>query len=430
MSDEARNRPWLRRLGLPANVVLLGAVSLFNDAASEMIYPLLPLFLTATLGAGPEALGVIEGVAESTASFLKLASGYLSDRVRARKRWLVGGYLLANLTRPLIGLATGWTGVLFLRFLDRVGKGLRTSPRDALIAESTPKASWGKAFGFHRAADHAGAVIGPLLAALALTVLHDRLRTVFFLSLIPGLPAVGLLVAGVRDVQPAVEPHGQNPRGGILSEPTIGGRGASGRTAAPARRRTAQIGATWREMPSGLRRFTLILLLFTLGNSSDAFLLLKARQMGVPVPLIPILWTALHLVKMSSSLPAGILSDRLGRKGLILTGWSVYALTYAGFAVANAAWEAWGLFLVYGLYFGLTEGVEKALIADLAPERLRGSAFGLYHLAVGIGALPASLLFGWVWQQFGDPAAFGMGAVFALAAALLLWRLRPTGKSS
>jgi len=180
-------------------------------------------------------------------------------------------------------------------------------------------------------------------------------------------------------------------------------------------------------MPSSLRRFTLILLLFTLGNSSDVFLLLKAQQLGVPVALIPMLWMALHLVKMGSSLPAGILSDRLGRKGMIVAGWGVYAATYCGFALAEAAWQAWGLFLVYGLYFGLTEGAEKALIADLAPERLRGSAFGLYHLAIGLGALPASLLFGWVWQRFGDPAAFGMGAVIALAAMLWLWPLRLAG---
>ncbi len=398
MKTGPTDQPSRWRLGLSANVLLLGAVSFFNDAASEMIYPLLPLFLTATLGAGPAAIGMIEGVAESTASFLKLASGYLSDRVRARKRWVAGGYLLANLTRPLIGLASSWFGVLLLRFLDRVGKGLRTSPRDALIAESTPPASWGKAFGFHRAADHAGAVMGPLLATLALTVWHDQLRTIFLLSLIPGLIAVGLLAVGVRDVQPTA--------------------------AMPARRKPLHIAAAWKEMPPNLRRFTLILFLFTLGNSSDAFLLLKAQQLGVPIALIPMLWMALHLVKMASSLPAGMLSDRLGRKSMIVAGWGIYALTYYGFALADAVWQAWGLFLVYGLYFGLTEGTEKALIADLAPARLRGSAFGLYHLAIGIGALPASLLFGWVWQQFGDPAAFGMGAVFALAAALLLWRLR------
>jgi MFS family permease len=385
-------------LGLSANVVLLSAVSLCNDAASEMIYPLLPLFLTSVLGAGPEALGMIEGAAESTASFLKLASGYLSDRMRHRKRWIIVGYLIANLTRPLIGLASNWPGVLLLRFLDRVGKGVRTSPRDALITESTPQASWGKAFGFHRAADHAGAVIGPLLATLALTVLHDQLRTVFFLSLIPGLLSLSLLVAGVRDTtRPKAEPTGQP---------------------------TPPIAEAWREMPPNLRRFTLILLLFTLGNSSDAFVLLKAQQSGVPVALIPILWMALHLVKVASSLPSGMLSDRIGRKGVILAGWSVYALAYGGFALADAAWQIWGLFLVYGLYFGLTEGVEKALIADLAPARLRGSAFGLYHLALGIGTLPASLLFGWVWERFGDPAAFGVGAAFGLTASFLLWRLR------
>lgn len=395
-TPRTKSSRWL--LGLPANVVLLSAVSLCNDAASEMIYPLLPLFLTSVLGAGPEALGMIEGAAESTASFLKLASGYLSDRMRHRKRWIIIGYLIANLTRPLIGLASSWPGVLLLRFLDRVGKGIRTSPRDALITESTPQASWGKAFGFHRAADHAGAVIGPLLATLALTVLHDQLRTVFFLSLIPGLLALSLLVAGVRDTpRPIAEPTGQPP---------------------------PPIAEAWREMPPNMRRFTLILLLFTLGNSSDAFVLLKAQQTGVPIALIPILWMALHLVKVASSLPSGMLSDRIGRKGVILAGWSVYALAYGGFALADTAWQIWGLFLVYGLYFGLTEGVEKALIADLAPARLRGSAFGLYHLALGVGTLPASLLFGWVWERFGDPAAFGVGAAIGLTASFLLWRLR------
>jgi MFS family permease len=389
---------WLA--GLRGNVLILGVVSLLNDAASEMIYPLLPLFLTTVLGAGPAALGVIEGIAESTASLLKLASGYLSDRARTRKRWVVGGYLLSNFARPLIGLVSTWGGVLALRVVDRVGKGLRTSPRDALIAESTSPKWLGKAFGFHRAADHAGAVVGPLLATLALTFLHEQLRTVFLLSLIPGLLAIACLAVGVREARTT--------------------------DASPQRHEPLRIAAAWREMPSSLRRFTLIIFLFTLGNSSDAFLLLKAQQLGVAVMLIPLLWMALHIVKMSSSLPAGIASDRWGRKSVILIGWIIYAATYGGFIVADAAWQAWALFAVYGLYFGFTEGVEKALIADLAPERLRGSAFGLYHLAIGIGALPASLVFGWVWQTFGDAAAFGMGASLALAASLSLWRLRLT----
>ena len=394
MKEDRRNR-W--RIGLSGNVLLLGIVSFFNDAASEMIYPLLPVFLATVLGAGPAVLGVIEGIAESTASFLKLASGFISDRVHRRKNWVVGGYILSNAARPLIGLTTIWAGVLALRFVDRIGKGVRTSPRDALIAESTPLEHRGKAFGFHRAADHAGAVVGPLLAALMIAFFQFDLKTVFILSVIPGLLAVAVLSAGVKETPMEARPA--------------------------ARHEPLKIRRAWREMPITLRRFVLLLFLFTLGNSTDAFLLLKAQQLGVSVALIPVLWTALHIVKMGSSLPGGIASDRWGRKGVIVTGWVIYALTYAGFAIADAAWQAWALFMIYGFYFGLTEGAEKALIADLAPEHLRGSAFGLYHLMIGIGALPASLLFGWVWQSFGDAAAFGMGASFALAAGLLLMRL-------
>lgn len=392
---EYRRNRW--RIGLSGNVLLLGIVSFFNDAASEMIYPLLPVFLATVLGAGPAALGVIEGIAESTASFLKLASGFISDRVHRRKNWVVGGYILSNAARPLIGLTTIWTGVLALRFVDRIGKGVRTSPRDALIAESTPLEHRGKAFGFHRAADHAGAVVGPLLAALMIAFFQFDLKTVFILSVIPGLLAVAVLSAGVKETPMEAGPA--------------------------ARHEPLKIRRAWREMPITLRRFVLLLFLFTLGNSTDAFLLLKAQQLGVSVALIPVLWTALHIVKMGSSLPGGIASDRWGRKGVIVTGWIIYALTYAGFAIADAAWQAWALFMIYGLYFGLTEGAEKALIADFAPARLRGSAFGLYHLMIGIGALPASLLFGWVWQAHGDAAAFGIGASLALAAGLLLMRL-------
>lgn len=393
-TEHSRSR-WL--IGLHGNVLILGIVSFFNDAASEMIYPLLPVFLTAVLGAGPAALGIIEGVAESTAAFLKLASGFISDRVHRRKNWVVGGYVLSNAARPLIGLTTIWTGVLALRFVDRVGKGIRTSPRDALIAESTSPEFHGKAFGFHRAADHAGAVVGPLLATLLLAVFMLDLKTVFLLSVIPGLITVAVLLIGVRETPLEARPAAHHE---------------------PLRIRQA-----WREMPQTLHRFVLILFLFTLGNSTDAFLLLKAQHLGVSVALIPILWTVLHIIKMGSSLPGGIASDRWGRKGVIVTGWIVYALTYAGFAIADSAWQAWVLFAIYGLYFGLTEGAEKALIADLAPAHLRGSAFGLYHLMVGIGALPASLLFGWIWQSFGDAAAFSMGASLALASSLVLWQL-------
>jgi len=380
--------------GLSGNVLVLGAVSFLNDAASEMIYPLLPVFLTAVLGAGPAALGIIEGIAESTASLLKLASGYYSDRVRRRRGWVISGYLLSNLTRPMIGLAVTWPGVLVLRFFDRIGKGVRTSPRDALIAESVTPAFHGKAFGFHRAADHAGAIPGPLLATALLAFGQFDLKTVFLLSIVPGLLAVAVLSAGVRETPDA--------------------------SRASASRQKLHIAQAWREMPPTLRRFTAILFLFTLGNSTDAFLLLKAQRLGVSVAMIPMLWVALHVVKSGSSIPGGIVSDRMGRKGVIVAGWGVYGATYAGFVWADAAWQAWALFILYGLYFGLTESAEKALIADLAPSNLRGSAFGLYHLMLGIGALPASLLFGWIWQSWGDAAAFGMGAGLAFAAGLLL----------
>jgi MFS family permease len=397
MASTPQSPGW--RSGLSRNVVILSSVSLLNDAASEMIYPLLPAFLLSVLGAGPAALGVIEGVAESTASFLKLYSGYVSDRMKRRKNWIVAGYTLSNIIRPLIAVAGSWVQVLALRFTDRVGKGLRTSPRDALIAESTPPESRGAAYGFHRALDHGGAIVGPLLATGLLIVFHDSIPTIFLLSFLPGTLAVILLITGLRERE-AVHTHG-------------GAASFNVRSAA-------------NEMPGRFRRYLLIVLLFTLGNSTDAFLLVRAQALGVPLALLPTLWMVLHAVKMACSVPGGVLSDRMGRKTVIVTGWVVYALVYAGFAAADEQWHAWALFTVYGIYFGLTEGAEKALVADLAPAHLRGSAFGLYHLAVGIGAFPASLLFGLVWQAAGPAAAFGMGASLALLAGILLLAL-PVG---
>jgi MFS family permease len=379
--------------GLSRNVVILGIVSLLNDGASEMIYPLLPLFLTAVLGAGPAALGIIEGIAEATASLLKLYSGYLSDRLRKRKGWIVAGYSLSNLIRPLIVFSATWLQVLVLRFSDRVGKGLRTSPRDAIIAESTAREFRGKAYGFHRAMDHAGAIVGPLAATALLLLFDNDLKTVFLFSFIPGLLAVGLLLFGLKE---------KRPEAPVIHTGSFNVRSA------------------WAEMPEGFRKYLSIVLLFTLGNSTDAFLLLRAQQLGVPVSLLPAIWVVLHVVKMSFSVPGGIISDRIGRRKVIVAGWIVYALVYAAFGAADRQWHAWALFAVYGVFFGLTEGVEKALVADVAPAHLRGSAFGLYHLVVGIGALPASLLFGLVWQGSGPSAAFGLGAGLALLASVLL----------
>ncbi len=381
------------RKGLTRNVVILGFVSLLNDGASEMIYPLLPAFLTAMLGAGPAALGIIEGVAEATASLLKLYSGYLSDRFKRRKGWIVSGYSISNVIRPLIAFSTSWIHVLLLRFSDRVGKGLRTSPRDAIIADSTPAEFRGKAYGFHRAMDHSGAIVGPLAATALLLVYHDNIKTIFLLSIIPGVLAVSLLIFGLKEKTAEV------PR---LASSTFNFRSA------------------WAEMTPGFRKYLGIILIFTLGNSTDAFLLLRAQQLGVPVTLLPMIWVVLHIVKMVFSIPGGMISDRIGRKKVIVAGWIVYALVYAGFGAASQYWHAWALFAVYGVYFGLTEGVEKALVADFAPVHLRGSSFGLYHLIIGVGAFPASLLFGLVWQQFGSSAAFSMGAALALLASMML----------
>lgn len=379
--------------GLNRNVIVLGIVSLLNDTASEMIYPLLPLFLTTVLGAGPVALGMIEGLAESTVSVLKLFSGYISDRARHRKIWIIVGYVISNVIRPLIAVAGSWTTVLGLRMADRVGKGIRTSPRDAMIADSVPVESRGAAYGFHRAMDHAGAIIGPLVATVLL-LLHGNLKSVFLLSFIPGTIAAVLLIAGLRESS-------------SLERERRGWSGPSLRTALA-------------ETPGNFRWYLLVIFIFTLGNSSDAFLLLQAQKIGVPTALIPTIWVVLHAVKATFSIPGGMISDRFGRKKVIFTGWIIYALVYAGFALADRQWHMWVLFAAYGVYFGLTEGVEKALVADLAPTHLRGSGFGLYHLTVGIGALPASFIFGLVWERFGADKAFGLGAILALMAGVLL----------
>lgn len=382
--------------GITGNVLILGLVSLLTDISSEMIYPLLPLFLTTVLGAGPAFLGVIEGVAESTAALLKLASGIASDRMPGRKKLVLAGYALSSIARPLTALAMTPLTVLFIRFADRVGKGIRTSPRDALIADSIDPSIRGKAFGFHRSMDHAGALIGPLIATVLLTWFTSDLRTVFWLAAIPGGVAVLLIILRVREAE----------------------------------KKGSQNGRFLGTFPAGrLRSYLLILFIFTLGNSSDAFLLLRAGQLGVAPARIPLLWTFFHLVKMLSVMPFGALSDRIGRRGVIIAGWGVYALAYAGFAYAASELHVWLLFAVYGLFYGLTEGVEKALLTDIAPPSERGGAFGWYNFAVGAGALPASLMFGLIWQQLGATAAFGLGSGLACLAALLLYLFIP-GKTA
>jgi MFS family permease len=327
-----------------------------------------------------------------------LASGWWSDRAGRRKPLVVIGYGLASLARPLIGIAQSVTQVLALRVTDRIGKGIRTAPRDALISDVVDATQRGRAFGFHRAADHAGAVIGPLVAFALLTWAGMSLRTVFLLAAIPAALAMMVLLVGVREApdRESARPPKPNAEAAV---PRVSAAGSLGPR-------------FW--------RYLMVVFLFTLGNSTDAFLLLRAHELGVPVALAPLLWAFLHVVKSGSSTPGGSLSDRVGRRPLIVAGWSLYALVYLGFALASSAWHVWALFAAYGVFFGLTEGTEKALVADLVPRDRRGAAYGWFNLAIALGALPASLLFGAIWVAKSPEAAFGFGAALAILAALLL----------
>lgn len=400
------------RLNLPRTVVALSLVSLFTDISSEMIYPLIPTFLATVLGASAFSVGAIEGTAETVAAVLKYYSGAWSDRLRRRKPLVVAGYLIASVLRPLTGVAQGAAQVFAIRVGDRIGKGIRSAPRDAMLADSVAPEQRGRAYGFHRSADHLGAVVGPLLAFALLQWGGASLRTVFLLAAIPAALAMLVLVFGVREEGEAKE-AGEVQREGTEGKGMVGAKG----------RERATLNAGGAPAPLGARfyAYLAVLLLFTLGNSTDAFLLLRARDLGVTAAMIPVLWAALHVVKSAASTPAGALSDRVGRRALIVAGWVTYAAVYLGFANASGHWAAWGLFLAYGVFYALTEGVEKALVADLVPARARGRAFGWYNLALALGALPASLLFGAVWDAWGAPAAFTMGAALAgVSAALIL----------
>lgn len=364
-----------------------------------MIYPLLPLFLSTVLGANASFIGAIEGLAESTAAILKLVSGWWSDKVRKRKPLVVIGYGIATFVRPFTAIAQSATQVLLIRLGDRVGKGIRTAPRDALLADSTDAETRGRSFGFHAAADNAGAVLGPLVAFALLKWGGFSLRGVFWLAAIPGIIAFIVLIIAVREVAPAAHEPKKPTEGSQLA----GSSKLSGRF--------------WYYLG--------VILLFTLGNSTDAFLLLRANQLGVAVALAPILWAFLNFIKAATGTWGGALSDRFGRKPLIIAGWLIYAAVYFGFARANAVWHAWALFALYGLFYAMTEGTEKAFVADLVPSARRGAAFGWYNLAIGLGALPASLIFGAIWDRVGPETAFLFGASLALVAAMGVTMVRP-----
>ncbi len=376
----------VKKARLPATVLALGLTSFFTDVASEMVFPLLPAFL-AVLGAGPTFLGLLEGLADAVSAFLKYQSGRWADQ-GGKKGFVLGGYALATVVRQLLALAMAPWHVLAVRVTDRVGKGLRSAPRDALIAGAVSAEDSGRAFGFHQAMDHAGAVVGPLVATLLLWF-GLEVRTVFALTLIPGLLAVAAVFT-VKEPERVV-------------------------SAAPTPVDTAPL-------PPRLKRLLIIIGGFTLANSSDAFLLLRASELGVATALLPMAWLLLNLSKMFWAARGGAWSDRTARHRLILAGWAVYAVSYALFAAATAQWQAWVLLGVYGAFAGLTEPVEKALVKDITPKAQHGRAFGAYHAMLGAMAIPSGLLTGVLWQQLGAPVALLTGAVVAAVASLALLR--------
>jgi MFS family permease len=427
---------------IPQVVIMLGVVSLFTDAASEMIYPLVPVFVAA-LGSGAIMLGVIEGVAETTASLLKLLSGILSDRIGKRKLLVLIGYSVSSLVRPLTGLVTSAWQIIIVRMLDRVGKGIRTAPRDALIASSTDESIRGRAYGFHRAMDHTGAVVGPVLAIITLLVLIlgfgikepvTALRWTFILAVIPGILAVLTIILFVKEI-------------------------------APAKSNGVSFSLSLRSFDKNFRNYLLVMILFTLGNSSDAFLLFRVQEAihksGAVVSLVndikplrsmissfgdensqsnlinilflPLVWAFFHIIKVIFSTPLGSLSDRIGRKIVINIGWGIYSFVYLSFALlvflpsSAQIIATFILFAIYALFYAFSEGAEKAFVADLVPGDRRGTAFGMFNFSIGLGALPASIIFGFLYTYFdrlfpgfGGTVAFGFGGTVAIISMLLL----------
>ena len=428
----------MKRSKIPRNVLILGLVSLLTDAATEMIYPLIPIFVTA-LGSGALLLGIIEGVAETTAAMLKLVSGILSDWIRKRKLLVIIGYTISSLIRPFTGLVTQAWQIVVIRMLDRVGKGIRTSPRDALIALSVDENIRGKAFGFHRAMDHTGAVIGPILALITLVILIlvlrmnnvlQTLRWTFILAIIPGLLAVITLVLFLKE-------KGDN-------------------TPAP-----KKFKFSFRQFDKNFLIYLSVLFLFTLGNSSDAFMLFRIEEAihhsgafysflsGTPllgdvlrhfadvqvkreltdILFLPLIWAFFHVLKAVFSTPLSAWSDKIGRKKVINIGWSIYAVVYLAFALLDKLPSNWQvpatfiLFAIYALYYAFSEGAEKAFVADIVKPDLLGSAFGMYNFALGLAVLPASVIFGLLYKTYGAVVAFGSGAAIAFMAMILLTTL-------
>jgi MFS family permease len=378
-------------------VRLLGVASLVNDISGELVFPLIPAFIK-SLGAGPLALGAVEGVADTTASIVKLWSGGVSDRAGKRKPFIVAGYALAALARPVAGVATMPWQVLLVRAADRFGKGVRSAPKDALIADSTSVELRGRAYGFTRAMDHLGAAIGPAIAFAFLWQWPEKLRLLFLLTAVPGLLVVLLLIRGLRE-RPIHTPAGK------------------------------RFQLSLRPFDRNFRIYLVALACFTLGNATDAFLLLRAGELGVSAPMIPLLWGAFSLVKSAGSPLAGRMVDRIGPRPLIAAGWILYAATYLAFAWATTVVQVWAVFLVYGLFHALTEPAERTLVANLVSADRQGLAFGWFNFAIGIVALPSSVVFGWIYAHYGAEPAFVWSAALAVLAVLVLGLVQNPSKA-
>ncbi len=399
MRNKVNQRPQdsTRIWGLPKNVFFLGFVSLFTDFSSEVAIRSLPLFLSNVLGVKASLIGLIEGIAESTATLMRLFSGWISDKIGKRKVLVTMGYGFSSFVKPFLYFATSWLHVLAIRFLDRVGKGIRTSPRDALIADSCLESERGKAFGFNKTMDPLGAVAGLTGAAFLvyysqggmINLTRATYQNLVLLAVIPGFISFFLLLGLVHDVSDVTPKAAE-----------------------------AKPGSETPRFDSNFKRYLAVMVFFTLGNSSDAFLMLRAQNLGMGIGEIFALLAAFNLVSSLFSYPAGKLSDKLGRKTLISIGWLVYAGVYFGFAIATSLVHIWGLYIVYGIYDGVTAGVEKAFVADLVPVRVRGTAYGLFNTAIGISALPSSLIAGILWQEIGPAAPFVFGAILAFMALI------------
>lgn len=385
---------------MPQTVWILGFASLFTDISSEMIHSVLPLFIVATLHSSASMVGLIDGVGEALASILKLFSGALSDYFGKRKPLLLAGYGLSTIVKPLFAIAPDPTTVLIARCLDRTGKGIRGAPRDAMVADVTDPSIRGAAYGLRQSLDSIGAFVGPLIALIVLTYANNDYRLVFWVALVPGIVTIFLLSFGIKEPARHIEGTSKKELPNWQSIKTLG---------------------------TGFWFVFAVVMIFTFGNSSDAFILLRARQLGVPTNLVPLVLVVMNVVYAATAYPAGRLSDRIGKKAVVLMSFALYAVVYAGLALCSSVWQIWVLVGFYGLYMGLGQGALLAITADRVPADRRGTAFGLLNLSMGLGVLPASLLAGWLWDSVSPQATFLAGAAFSMIA-LFLFSLDSIGK--